>query len=271
MGPTVVTAQPASDHCVDPVPEIPDQPADELVAPLHETPVLLVDTAVVGQRYRSLSAALPGVASALRGQGQPGAAGAADAGRDSAAGGTSPARAKSTRCWPRAATRPTCPTATPSRSAADIAYAVAPRRAPVHRRQPRRADEDHRLAPGATVLVRLTTSGAGADWALGGKFGCSGGRGGRPARRPRMSSGTRWGWPSMSAANSGTRRPGTRRWPPTARLRAGLRRSGARPGGRRPGWRVPGRDARRHPRRSPSTAPPSPRRSGGISVRDRRR
>ncbi len=29
-------------------------------------------------------------------------------------------------------------------------------------------------APGSTVLVRVTTSGSGADWALGGKFGCSG-------------------------------------------------------------------------------------------------
>ena len=28
------------------------------------------------------------------------------------------------------------------------------------------------LAPRATVLVRLATSGAGADWALGSKFGC---------------------------------------------------------------------------------------------------
>jgi ornithine decarboxylase len=28
------------------------------------------------------------------------------------------------------------------------------------------------LAPGATLLVRITTSGAGADWALGQKFGC---------------------------------------------------------------------------------------------------
>ena len=28
------------------------------------------------------------------------------------------------------------------------------------------------LAPGATVLVRITTNGAGADWALGRKFGC---------------------------------------------------------------------------------------------------
>jgi ornithine decarboxylase len=28
------------------------------------------------------------------------------------------------------------------------------------------------LAPGATLLVRITTSGAGADWALGHKFGC---------------------------------------------------------------------------------------------------
>jgi ornithine decarboxylase len=30
-----------------------------------------------------------------------------------------------------------------------------------------------RRAPGATLLVRLATSGAGADWALGHKFGCS--------------------------------------------------------------------------------------------------
>jgi ornithine decarboxylase len=59
------------------------------------------------------------------------------------------------------------------KKAADIAYAV--------RRGVRRFTVDSpgelikilALAPGTTVLVRLTTSGAGAEWALGRKFGCS--------------------------------------------------------------------------------------------------
>ena len=47
-----------------------------------------------------------------------------------------------------------------------------PRRTPVRRRLRRRAGQADRPAPGATLLVRITTSGAGADWALGQKFGC---------------------------------------------------------------------------------------------------
>ena len=67
------------------------------------------------------------------------------------------------------------------------------------------------LAPGATVLVRLATSGAGADWALGSSAA--------PSRKPGTCS--RWrttpvirsAWPSMSGANSTGRMPGTLRWP----------------------------------------------------------
>ena len=39
-------------------------------------------------------------------------------------------------------------------------------------------------APGSTVLVRVATTGAGADWALGGKFGCSGAEAGPAERGP---------------------------------------------------------------------------------------
>jgi len=68
------------------------------------------------------------------------------------------------------------------------------------------------LAPRATVLVRLATSGAGADLALGSKSGC-------PERKPgtcsrwRTTPASRSAWPSMSGANSAGRMPGTLRWP----------------------------------------------------------
>ncbi|MFC6006897.1 type III PLP-dependent enzyme [Angustibacter luteus] len=56
--------------------------------------------------------------------------------------------------------------------AADIAYAFA---AGVRRFTFDAVGELNKLtehAPGSTVMVRISTSGAGADWALGGKFGC---------------------------------------------------------------------------------------------------
>ena len=58
------------------------------------------------------------------------------------------------------------------KKARDIAYAV---RCGVRRFTVDSAGELAKLtalAPGATLLVRLATSGAGADWALCGKFGC---------------------------------------------------------------------------------------------------
>lgn len=139
--------------------------------PVHETPVLLVDVDVVAQRYLELAGALPGVhlhyavkanpappvlqALAARGcrwdvasPGEVDAVLAVGADPDQLSYGNT------------------------IKKSADIAYAA---RCGVRRFT---VDSPHELAkitataPGSTVLVRLATSGAGADWALGHKFGC---------------------------------------------------------------------------------------------------
>jgi ornithine decarboxylase len=56
---------------------------------------------------------------------------------------------------------------------ADIAYAFARGVRRFSLDSPQELDKLVELAPGATLLVRISTSGAGADWALGQKFGCS--------------------------------------------------------------------------------------------------
>ena len=75
-------------------------------------------------------------------------------------------------------------------------------------------DETHKVAataPGASVLCRISTSGAGADWSLARKFGCPPHAGGAPAphrRRHGLDAGRASA--STSAPSSGTRGPGTR-------------------------------------------------------------
>lgn len=172
MGPTVVTAQPASDPSSIPFPEIPDQATDELVAPLHETPVLLVDTAVVGRRYRSLSAALPGVRLHFAVKANPAppvlrALAALGCRWDVASPGEIDAVLAAGGDPAHLSYGNTI------KKSADIGYA--------HARGVRRFTLDsvgelakvNAYAPGSTVLVRLNTSGEGADWSLGRKFGCS--------------------------------------------------------------------------------------------------
>ena len=58
------------------------------------------------------------------------------------------------------------------KKAADIAYAYARGVRTFVVDCDRELDKVTAHAPGAEVLVRITTSGRGADWALGGKFGC---------------------------------------------------------------------------------------------------
>ena len=100
-----------------------------------------------------------------------------------------------------------------------------PWRAPVLLRQRRRAGQAHGHAPGATLMVRLATSGSGADWALGRKFGCTEARGGSPARSSRA-----LGHPVGVCFHVGSQQRDVHAWDEplaaTARLRAGLRRYG---------------------------------------------
>jgi len=135
------------------------------------TPLLMVDTELVRQRYLVLQGALPGVRLHYAVKANPAPAvlttllelgcrwdvaspGEIDAVLDI---GGQPGQMSY---------------GNPIKKAADISYAVA--------RGLRRFTVDSApelakviaLAPGATVLVRLATSGAGADWSLGSKFGC---------------------------------------------------------------------------------------------------
>ena len=140
--------------------------------PQHDTPVLVMDTNVVRQRYLALRATLPAVHLHFAVKANPAPAvlrvlaqlgcrwdvaspGEIDA---ALAAGGDPAHLSYGNTI---------------KKAADIAYAVTRgvRRFTVD--SPGELTKILTLAPGATVLVRLTTSGAGAEWALGRKFGCS--------------------------------------------------------------------------------------------------
>lgn len=81
------------------------------------------------------------------------------------------------------------------------------------------------LAPGATVLVRLATSGAGADWALGSKFGCP-----EPEAERLLALAHDAGHPVGVAFHVGSQQRRPHAWDPplaaSARLRAGLRAAG---------------------------------------------
>ena len=81
------------------------------------------------------------------------------------------------------------------------------------------------LAPGATVLVRLATSGVGADWALGSKFGCP-----EPEAGHLLAVANDAGHPVGVAFHVGSQQRRPDAWDPplaaAARLRAGLRTTG---------------------------------------------
>jgi ornithine decarboxylase len=141
-------------------------------APRHDTPVLLVDTAVVQRLYLDLSRALPGVRlhyavkanparRVLRALAELGCrwdvASPGEIDAVLAAGGDATAMSYGNTI----------------KKARDIAYAVrcGVRRFTVD--SPGELAKITSLSPGAELLVRLETSGAGADWRLGQKFGCS--------------------------------------------------------------------------------------------------
>jgi len=114
----------------------------------------------------------------------------------------------------------------PAKKAADIAYA--------HLRGVRRftldcdaeLDKLLRHAPGATLLVRLATTGSGADWALSGKFGCGEAEAARLLARA-----VRARHPVGVCFHVGSQQRDVHAWDAplaaTARLRRGLRRLGA--------------------------------------------
>ena len=139
--------------------------------PLQLTPVLRVDTGTVERRYLELAAALPGVALHYAVKANPSAPvlrtlaaigcrwDVASPGEIDAvlAVGGDPADFSYGNTIKRSA---------------DIAYAFECGVRQFTVDSPGELSKVMTLAPGATVLVRITTSGAGADWALGGKFGC---------------------------------------------------------------------------------------------------
>jgi ornithine decarboxylase len=82
-------------------------------------------------------------------------------------------------------------------------------------------------APGSTVLVRIATSGLGADWALGGKFGCS-----EDEAATLLIDGHRAGHPMGVAFHVGSQQRDPHAWDvplaAVARLRNSLRAAGGR-------------------------------------------
>lgn len=194
-------------------------------ASMPTTPVLTVDLATVRSCYRRLHAALPGVDLHFAVKANPsrpvletlGDEGAhwdvASPGEIDAvlAVGADPARIS----YGNTVKKPV-----------DIAYA--------HTRGVRRFSVDcdaeldklTLLAPGATLLVRISTSGAGADWALGRKFGCGESTAGRLIARA-----VRRGHPVGVCFHVGSQQHDVRAWDEplatTARLRAVARALGS--------------------------------------------
>lgn len=214
----VIVGSPAAGH----------QPARRvgarLLPPLHDTPVLRVDTTQVEADYLHLAAALPGVAIYYAIKANPAASvlrtlarlgcrwDVASPGEIDAvlASGGDPADLSYGNTIKRAA---------------DIAYANACGVRQFTIDSPGELMKIITLAPGATVLVRITTSGAGADWALGGKFGCP-----EDEAAALLAMAGDAGHPVGVAFHVGTQQRNPHAWDePLAtigRLRAGLRRRG---------------------------------------------
>lgn len=139
--------------------------------PQHDTPVLLLDTGVIAERYRCLADSLPGVHLHYAVKANP----APTVLRTLATVGcrwdvASPGEIDAVLAVGAAPEQLSY--GNTIKKSADIAYAAAcgVRRFTVD--SPAELAKVIALAPGSTVLVRLVTSGAGADWALGQKFGC---------------------------------------------------------------------------------------------------
>lgn len=193
--------------------------------PLHLTPVLRVDTGRVAADYLSLAAVLPGVALHYAIKANPAAGvlrtlaglGArwdvASPGEIDAvlAVGGDPADLSYGNTIKRAAT---------------IAYAAECGVQQFTVDSPGELSKITTLAPGATVLVRIANSGAGADWALGGKFGCS-----EREAAALLAAAATVGHPVGVSFHVGTQQRDPNAWDEplatTSRLRAGLRSPGS--------------------------------------------
>ena len=193
-------------------------------APAAATPVLTVDTRVVRRLHAALRTALPGVALHYAVKANPSAAVLSTLASDGARWDVaSPGEIDAVLAVDPDPSHLSYGNTV--KKVADIAYAtsVGVRRFSF--------DTDGELdklavcAPDATLMVRLATSGNGADWALGRKFGCGEAEAGRLLARAAA-----LGHPVGVCFHVGSQQRDVRAWDEplaaTARLRAGLRRLG---------------------------------------------
>jgi len=147
---------------------IPTQATTDRLAP---TPRLTIDLDVVAERYDRLCDALPGVRMHYAVKANPDAAilrllVARGCAFDVASIGEIDA------CLTAGADPSDLSFANPAKKERDIAYAAALGVDVFVLDDASELAKLHRAAPGSTLLVRIATSGAGADWSLSGKFGC---------------------------------------------------------------------------------------------------
>jgi ornithine decarboxylase len=194
-------------------------------APTAETPVLHLDTAAVARSYEELSAALPGVRLHYAVKANP-------------AHPVLSLLAAHGAAWDVASPGEVAQVLQAGGLPADMSYGNTVKRdadiAWAHEVGVRRFTFDNahelaklvRCAPGATLLVRLSSSGAGADWALGCKFGCSEGE-----AAVLLDAAVAAGHPVGVAFHVGSQQRDPEAWQAplaaTARLRAHLRARGA--------------------------------------------
>lgn len=156
----------------EPVNQPVDLSPEPIRDPAERTPMVTVDLATVGRCYDALQAALPGVALhyAVKANPHP-AVLALLAGRGARWDVASPGELDQVLAVDPEPAHVSYGNTVKKECDVAAAHAAGVRRFAV--------DCDAELAkvvrraPGATVLVRIATSGAGADWALGGKFGCT--------------------------------------------------------------------------------------------------
>lgn len=196
------------------------------VPPVSATPMLHLDTAVVRQRYAELAAALPGVRLHYAVKANPSHPVLSLLAAHGAA-------------WDVASPGEIALVLQAGGLPEDMSYGNTVKRAAdiawAHRLGVRCFSLDSpdelaklsRHAPGATLVVRLATSGAGADWGLaGGKFGCS-----EDEAAALLALAVALGHPVGVAFHVGSQQRDPLAWraplAATGRLRAGLRARGA--------------------------------------------
>ncbi len=194
-------------------------------SPAPVTPVLRIDTAVVRQRFVGLRSALPDVAVHFAVKANP----AAPILRTLAALGcrwdvASPGEVDAVLA--AGGLPEDLSYGNTIKKSADIVYAVGRGVGTFTLDCAAELTKITAAAPGSTVLVRLATTGAGADWALGGKFGCP------PAEAAALlAAAHRAGHRLGVAFHVGSQQRDPNAWDAplalAAQLRRGLRRNGA--------------------------------------------